>query len=170
MYEPVADAAVESGSGPALVCVAGLEVASPRRSGSGLCRWARSRSRRVVPARHSTWDRSVRPPRLSAGLRPSSRSISPWRSTPIRAKSRIGIWHSSGSIRSGKDTGSAQPCCARGSGDATRKGCPPTSNPRSWKRAALPALRLPRHRHPGPAGGCTRCQDLWRRGDLRDAG
>ena len=92
---------------------------------------------RVVPARHVTRDRSVRPPRLSAGLRPSSRhrlAVSvPWRSPPIRAKSRIGIWHSSGSIRSGKDTGSAQPCCARGSGGAIWRGCPPTSNPRIWK-------------------------------------
>jgi len=74
------------------------------------------------------------------------------------ANSRIGIWHSSGSIRPGKDTGSAQPCCAHGSGDAMRTGCPPTSNPRTGERTALPALRLPRHRHPGPAGGCTRCQ------------
>jgi hypothetical protein len=52
---------------------------------------------------------------------PVARSISPWRSMPIRAKSRIGIWQSSGSIRPGKDTGSAQPCCARGCGAAIRR-------------------------------------------------
>jgi hypothetical protein len=99
----------------------------------------------------------------SAVVSSSPRSISPWRSAPIRANSRIGTWQSSGSIRSGKETGSAQPCCARGSGDAMRRGCPPTSNPRSWETcrststsaSTSPAPWACRRAHPlsAPCGG-----------------
>ena len=99
----------------------------------------------------------------SAVVSSSSRSISRWRFVPVRAKSRIGIWQSSGSIRSGRDTGSVQPCCARGSGGAMRRGCPPTSNPRRWKTcrctstsaSTSPAPWACRRVHPlsAPCGG-----------------